>query len=60
MIIFPAIDIRDNKCVRLSQGNYDKETVYFDDPFRVDVYKRQDIGLFNQFICINSSRYRTL
>ncbi|WP_294464845.1 1-(5-phosphoribosyl)-5-[(5-phosphoribosylamino)methylideneamino]imidazole-4-carboxamide isomerase [uncultured Anaerofustis sp.] len=35
MIIFPAIDIRDNKCVRLSQGNYDKETVYFDDPFSV-------------------------
>ena len=35
MIIFPAIDIRDNKCVRLSQGDYDKQTVYFDNPFTV-------------------------
>jgi len=35
MIIFPAIDIRDNKCVRLSQGDYDKQTVYFDDPYSV-------------------------
>lgn len=37
MIIFPAIDIRDNKCVRLSQGDYDKETVYFDDPLSVAI-----------------------
>ncbi|WP_290771350.1 1-(5-phosphoribosyl)-5-[(5-phosphoribosylamino)methylideneamino]imidazole-4-carboxamide isomerase [Anaerofustis sp.] len=35
MIIFPAIDIRDNKCVRLSQGDYDKQTVYFDNPLLV-------------------------
>ena len=23
MIIFPAIDIKDNKCVRLTQGDFD-------------------------------------
>lgn len=35
MIIFPAIDIKDNKCVRLSQGDYDKETIYFNSPYEV-------------------------
>ena len=31
MIIFPAIDLRGGKCVRLIQGDFDKETVYSDD-----------------------------
>lgn len=30
MIIFPAIDIRGGKCVRLIQGDYSKETIYGD------------------------------
>lgn len=32
MKLFPAIDIRDGRCVRLWQGDYGKETVYGDDP----------------------------
>lgn len=32
MILFPAIDIRGGKCVRLIQGDYDRETVYNDSP----------------------------
>ena len=32
MIIFPAIDIRGGKCVRLVQGRADQETVYGNDP----------------------------
>lgn len=32
MIIFPAIDIRGGKCVRLEQGLADRETVYGGDP----------------------------
>ncbi|HIF50655.1 MAG TPA: 1-(5-phosphoribosyl)-5-[(5-phosphoribosylamino)methylideneamino]imidazole-4-carboxamide isomerase [Thiotrichaceae bacterium] len=32
MLIIPAIDIKDGKCVRLAQGQMDKETVYADDP----------------------------
>jgi len=32
VIIFPAIDIRGGRCVRLYQGKYDKETVYNNDP----------------------------
>ncbi|MBB6215671.1 phosphoribosylformimino-5-aminoimidazole carboxamide ribotide isomerase [Anaerosolibacter carboniphilus] len=35
MIIFPAIDIRDGKCVRLEQGRFDKEEIYFDDPIEI-------------------------
>lgn len=32
-IIYPAIDMRGGKCVRLIQGDYGKETVYGDSPF---------------------------
>ena len=32
MILFPAIDIRNGKCVRLIQGDYDKEIIYGDSP----------------------------
>jgi len=32
MQIWPAIDIRGGKCVRLRQGDYARETVYADDP----------------------------
>ncbi len=35
MIIFPAIDMRQGKCVRLLQGRADRETVYFEDPVAV-------------------------
>src|SRR3954462_3381400 len=32
MQIWPAIDLRGGKCVRLVQGDYSRETVYGDDP----------------------------
>src|SRR5215470_15416569 len=32
MIVIPAIDLKDGRCVRLFQGDMDKETVYFADP----------------------------
>ena len=32
MLIIPAIDIKDGRCVRLYQGEMDKETVYFASP----------------------------
>ncbi|TJY39545.1 1-(5-phosphoribosyl)-5-[(5-phosphoribosylamino)methylideneamino]imidazole-4-carboxamide isomerase [Cohnella pontilimi] len=34
-VIYPAIDIRDGKCVRLVQGDYNQETVYNEDPVAV-------------------------
>ena len=35
MIVYPAIDIRGGKCVRLTEGRFDRETVYADDPVAV-------------------------
>jgi len=32
-MIYPAIDMRGGKCVRLIQGDYNQETVYGDSPF---------------------------
>lgn len=32
MLIIPAIDIKDGKCVRLRQGDMEQETVFSDDP----------------------------
>lgn len=32
MIVFPAIDLKDGRCVRLRQGDLADETVYSDDP----------------------------
>ncbi len=35
MIIFPAIDLKGGRCVRLRQGRADEETVFSDDPVRM-------------------------
>jgi len=35
MLIIPAIDLREGKCVRLVEGRLDRETVYSDDPVAV-------------------------
>jgi len=32
MELWPAIDLRGGNCVRLLQGDYDRETVFGDDP----------------------------
>lgn len=32
MIVYPAIDLRNGKCVRLLQGEFDKESVYGENP----------------------------
>ncbi|NPA49356.1 MAG: 1-(5-phosphoribosyl)-5-[(5-phosphoribosylamino)methylideneamino]imidazole-4-carboxamide isomerase [Thermodesulfobacteria bacterium] len=35
MLVVPAIDLKDGRCVRLYQGDYNRETVYSDDPVSV-------------------------
>ena len=32
MLLIPAIDLKDGRCVRLRQGNMDDETIFSDDP----------------------------
>ena len=44
MEIIPAIDIIDGKCVRLTQGDYSKKTVYNGDPSEVAI-AFEDIGI---------------
>ena len=35
MILIPAIDLKDGKCVRLRQGIMDDDTVFSDDPLEI-------------------------
>ena len=35
MELFPAIDLRGGRCVRLVEGDFDQETVYGDDPIAI-------------------------
>ena len=35
MELYPAIDLRDGRCVRLVEGDFDRETAYSDDPVAV-------------------------
>ena len=35
MLVIPAIDLRQGRCVRLLQGRFDAETVFSDDPVEV-------------------------
>lgn len=35
MIVYPAIDLQNGKCVRLCQGEFDRQTVYGEDPVAV-------------------------
>ena len=35
MLLIPAIDLKDGKCVRLRQGRMEDETVFADDPLQV-------------------------
>lgn len=38
MEIIPAVDIKDGKCVRLTQGDYDKEKIYNNSPLSAAKY----------------------
>jgi len=49
MKIFPAIDIKDKKCVRLIKGDFDNQTTYEQSPFD-QALKYKDAGLSNLHI----------
>jgi phosphoribosylformimino-5-aminoimidazole carboxamide ribotide isomerase len=42
VIVIPAIDLRDGRCVRLFRGDFEAETVYDDDPVEVAVRFQTD------------------
>ena len=35
MIVIPALDLKDGRCVRLLQGRMDQESVYSEDPVQM-------------------------
>lgn len=48
MKIIPAIDLRDGKCVRLYQGDYNQQTVYDDNPVeRAKAWEDNGAGLIH-------------
>jgi phosphoribosylformimino-5-aminoimidazole carboxamide ribotide isomerase len=49
MKIFPAIDVKDKKCVRLLKGNFDNQTIYEQSPYD-QASKYKDAGLLNLHI----------
>ena len=49
MKIFPAIDIKNKKCVRLLKGDFDNQTTYEQSPFE-QALRYKDAGLLNLHI----------
>ena len=44
MEVIPAVDIRLGKCVRLTQGKADDETIYYQNPFEAALFWEQEMG----------------
>ncbi|WP_027626271.1 1-(5-phosphoribosyl)-5-[(5-phosphoribosylamino)methylideneamino]imidazole-4-carboxamide isomerase [Clostridium lundense] len=56
MIIFPAIDIKSNKCVRLSQGDFNKLKVYSDEPFKIALKWKEEGASFLHLVDLDGAR----
>ncbi len=56
MIILPAIDIRGGKCVRLTQGNFADETVFFDDPVEAALNWQEEGAKFLHVVDLDGAR----
>jgi phosphoribosylformimino-5-aminoimidazole carboxamide ribotide isomerase len=55
MLIIPAIDIKDGRCVRLFQGEMAKETVYFDSPVDAANYWAKEGATFIHVVDLNGA-----
>lgn len=55
-IIYPAIDIRGGKCVRLIQGDYNQETVYNDSPVEVAKSWEKQGGQFIHLVDLDGAK----
>lgn len=56
MIIFPAIDIRNGKCVRLFKGDFKQETVFFDNPAEPAKKWEKEGGEFLHLVDLDGAR----
>ena len=58
MFIFPAIDLYDGKAVRLLKGDYDRMTVYSDNPQEIALeFEKQGAGFHASFLNIVDSDF---
>ena len=55
-IIYPAIDIRGGKCVRLVQGDYNQETVYNENPVEVAQAWEQQGGSYIHLVDLDGAK----
>jgi len=58
MIIYPAIDIKDNKCVRLVKGVYEDTTVYFESPVDAAVKWQSEGTKYLHLVDLDGARYK--
>ncbi|HVW36669.1 MAG TPA: 1-(5-phosphoribosyl)-5-[(5-phosphoribosylamino)methylideneamino]imidazole-4-carboxamide isomerase [Pirellulales bacterium] len=56
MQIWPAIDLRGGKCVRLQQGDYDRETVFGDDPAAMARHWAEQGGEYLHLVDLDGAR----
>lgn len=57
--IIPAIDILDGKCVRLKQGKFDKQTVYYDNPVEAALFWQGKNAKIIHIVDLNGARTGT-
>jgi phosphoribosylformimino-5-aminoimidazole carboxamide ribotide isomerase len=55
MLIIPAIDLKDGRCVRLFQGEMDQETVYFEDPVAAAKHWLKEGASFLHIVDLNGA-----
>jgi phosphoribosylformimino-5-aminoimidazole carboxamide ribotide isomerase len=60
MQIWPAIDLRDGKCVRLQQGDYEQQTVFSENPVEVAQRWQADGAQYLHLVDLDGARAGTL
>jgi len=56
MQIWPAIDLRGGRCVRLEQGDYDREMVFGDDPVAMALHWQEQGGRHLHLVDLDGAR----
>lgn len=56
MMIFPAIDIKDNRCVRLTQGDFEKIKIYSEEPVEVAEMWKNEGAEFLHLVDLDGAR----
>ena len=56
MVIYPAIDIRNGKCVRLQKGDFSRQTVYAENPVEVALRWQEQGGGFLHLVDLDGAK----